>query len=345
MELLLISVKSDISHGGIAVWTDRFLSRCAAQGISCSLVNTELIGSRVETGRRNPFDELVRTLRIFRQLKGQLKSGSFRAAHLNTSCGNFGLFRDLLIARYIKARGIPLVTHYHCDIPYWIRNGISRRCLGLLARLSDRNLVLCENSRRFMKDNYSLDCVKLSNFVEADTVLDKPRDIRPRVERVFFVGRVEQAKGVEELYAVARQLPHITFQLVGNVCSQVKGWEKPDNVRLLGTLPNDQVITRLDEADLFILPSHTEGCSMALMEAMARGVPAIATDVGANADMLSEDCGIITPKHDIAAMVAAIRAMEDPVLRQTMSRNAVEKVRREYTDRNVDEILAIIENI
>lgn len=345
MKLLLISVKSDISHGGIAVWTDRFMSRCAERGIECSLVNTELIGSRVKTGRRNFFDELVRTLGIFRQLKKQLRAGSFDAAHLNTSCGNFGLFRDHLIARCIKRRGLPLVTHYHCDIPYWIRSGASRRCLGALARLSDRNLVLCENSRRFMQERYGLDCAKLSNFVEKDILLDRQKDISAAVNRIFFVGRVEQAKGAREMYQVARQLPHISFEFVGNVCPQVAAWEKPDNVCLLGALPNEQVIEHLDRADLFLFPSHTEGCSMALMEAMARGVPAIATDVGANADMLSGGCGIITEKHDVQAMVEAVLALEDPALRAQMSQNAVQKVRREYTETNVDKIISLIETI
>lgn len=345
MKLLLISVKSDISHGGIAVWTDRFLSRCTRLGIGCSLVNTELIGSRVETGRRNFFDELVRTLGIFRQLKAQLKSEDFDAAHLNTSCGNFGLFRDYLIARRIKRRGLPLVTHYHCDIPYWIRSGLSRRCLGALARLSDRNLVLCENSRRFMQAQYGLDCTRLSNFVEESIVLEGSRSIRPSVQRIYFVGRVEQAKGAREMYQLARQLPHITFELVGNVCPEVAAWEKPENVRLLGSLPNEQVIAHLDGADIFLLPSHTEGCSMALMEAMARGVPAIATDVGANGDMLSGNCGIVTGKQDVQAMVDAVLALEDPQLRAQMSQNAVEKVRREYTGKNVDKIISIIQSI
>ena len=80
---------------------------------------------------------------------------------------------------------------------------------------------------------------------------------------------------------------------------------------------------------------------MALMEAMARGLPCVATDVGANADML-DGCGMIVEKHDVDAMVQAIRKLEDPTLRREKSRKCVEKVKNCYTDENVDKIVALI---
>ena len=64
MNLLLISVKSDVAAGGIAVWTDCFLSHCRQKGITCHLVNTEVIGRRNHTVRRHLWDEIIRTARI-----------------------------------------------------------------------------------------------------------------------------------------------------------------------------------------------------------------------------------------------------------------------------------------
>ncbi len=71
MKLLLISVKSESSRGGIATWTDRFLNNCEAHDIYCDLVNTETVGKRqtLGTARRNLFDEIGRTRRIFCDLK------------------------------------------------------------------------------------------------------------------------------------------------------------------------------------------------------------------------------------------------------------------------------------
>lgn len=345
MKLLLISVKSDVARGGIAVWTERFLTRCSQLNIDCSLVNTELIGKRVCNGKRRLWDELLRTHRIFRELKHLLKTQSFDAAYLNTSCGNFGLFRDYQLGKIISGKRIPLVTQYHCEIPYWIRRTASQRCLGRLVRLSRENLVLCQNSKNFLQAHYGVDAVKIPNFVEKTIVLSENKEISPQVERICFVGRVSEAKGANELFQIAKALPDIYFDLIGSISSAVAAWEKPENVELSGDISNAQVIKRLDKADLFLFPSHTEGCSMALMEAMARGVPAIATDTGANADMLAGGCGIVVNKQDVSGMIAAIRELDDPKRRKEMSCLTVKKAKENYTEKNVDKILSIVEQL
>ena len=332
MKLLLISVKSQISRGGIAVWTDRFLSRCAGHGIDCTLVNTEIVGKRAVQGtaHRSIVDEIIRTRRIFKDLKKALKE-HHDAAHLNTSCGTFGLFRDYLIARKITSKGIPLVTHYHCDIPYWIHNPVSRAVLGKLATLSHQNLVLCENSRRYLQEQFGIESGKVPNFLEDTLIQKETKRTKENPERIFFVGRVEEAKGAAEMYALAKRFPKLCFVLVGEISQQVAQWEKPENILLLGGMPHSQVIEQLDQADIFLFPSHSEGFSVALMEAMARGIPCIATDVGANADMLADGCGIVVAKGDVDAMEQAIAQLQDAQLRSEMSCRAVNKVRTYYT--------------
>ncbi len=325
------------------MWTERYLSRCEAHGIDCTLVNTEIVGKRAQQGtaKRSIADEIVRTRRIFKDLKTALK-GQYDAAHLNTSCGTYGLFRDYLAARYIKKKGIPLVTHYHCDIPYWIHNPVSRTVLSKLAKLSDRNLVLCENSRRYLEEQFGVESVKVPNFIEDTLVRSTPKDIKENLQHIFFVGRVEEAKGAAEMYKLAKRFPELTFELVGEVSARVATWEKPDNVLLPGGMSHEQVVARLDEADLFLFPSHSEGFSVALMEAMARGIPAIATDVGANGDMLADGCGVVVPKSDVDAMEQAIRSLYDPDKRKEISCQAVEKVRTSYA---TDAVLSLLKSM
>ena len=87
----------------------------------------------------------------------------------------------------------------------------------------------------------------------------------------------------------------------------------------------------MDDADLFLLPSHSEGFSIALVESMARGLPAIATDVGAAADMLADGCGIVVPRGDVDAMEQAICQMKDADRRAAISQTAVAKTKATYT--------------
>ncbi|MBQ9805820.1 MAG: glycosyltransferase family 4 protein [Clostridia bacterium] len=332
MKLLLISVKSTVSRGGIATWTERFLDKCGAHGMSCDLVNIEAVGKRAEQGtaKRNLKDEFVRTRRIFKDLKSCLKNKRYDAVHLNSSCGSFGLFRDYLIAKRIKKKKLRLIVHFHCDIPYWIKSSASQKYLGKLLALSDERLILCENSRVYLEKTYGVSSTKVPNFVDESSVLQSPKTIRETLKKVMFVGRISEAKGAEEIYALARLFPEISFCLIGDASNAVLAWEKPDNITLTGGKPHDEVLKYLNDADLFLFPSHSEGFSLALTEAMAMGVPAIATDVGANADMLADGCGMVVSVGDVDAMADAIRALSDPEQRRLMSERAVKKVREQY---------------
>jgi glycosyltransferase involved in cell wall biosynthesis len=153
---------------------------------------------------------------------------------------------------------------------------------------------------------------------------------------------VEPQKGAAEIYELARRFPNLTFALVGAVRESVAQWDKPENVQLLGGMPHEQVLEQMDASDLFLFPSHSEGFSIALVESMARGLPAVATDVGAAADMLADGCGIVVPKGDIDAMEQAICRLQERTARKRMSAAAVEKVRRCYT---LDAVMKLLVSI
>lgn len=334
MKLLLISPKQENSGGGIAVWTDIFLDNCDANGICVRLLNTAAIGARLENGsaKRNILDEVKRTAGIFRALKRQIKAEKYDAVHLNTSCGEFGIIRDYLTAKRIKKKQpeARLIVQYHCDIPVQIRSDRAKKYLGKLLSLADKNLVLCTTSAQYLKNNYGRDSVTVPNFMNEKQVFEGEREINPKIKRAFFVGRVQKSKGAPEIYELARRMPDIEFRLAGALSSAMAEITPPKNVTLLGPTDHDAVLSEMDLADIFIFPSHTEGFSVALMESMARGLPAVATSVGANADMLSAGCGSIVPVGDVDGMVSAIEKMAARDVRESMSKNALARVRKSY---------------
>ena len=338
MNVLLISPKMSVSVGGIATWTEHYLAKCNQYDLNCTLINTEKGTEKTFAG----WSEIARTRRILNDLHQSLSNQKLDIAHLNTSCGPFGLFRDYIVAQRIHKYGIPVVTHYRCDIPFWIKNPLKRYVLKKLARLSCLNFVLCENSHSYLKQ-FNIDSIKVPNCVDPYVVADKPKNINDTCTRIFFVGRVSTDKGATEIYELARRFPEKQFALAGSVVSPINTWKQPANVQLLGHLTSSSIMQQLDQSDLFLFPSHTEGFSIALIEAMARGVPCLAFDsVGANSDMLADNCGVTVPFKDVDAMEQAIRELEDPAKRKTISENAIAKVRSQYT---TDAVLSLFKKL
>lgn len=331
MRVLLISAKSKVSKGGIVVWTEHYAAGCEQADIQCDIVNSAMIGERAlhGTAKRNLKDEIIRMRNMFSQLKMFLHSNSYDIAHLNTNIGMFGIIRDYYLAKKIVKGNIPLVVHFHCDVPYWVTNRVTRYYIKKLLAISNANFVLCENSSRFLKESFGADSIKIANFVE-EAMLAQSKSCHSEIKQAVFVGRVSKAKGAKEIFELAGSFPQIQFLLIGEVSTEIAELKMPDNLNLLGMLPHAEVLDYMDHSDIFLFPSHTEGFSLALAEAMARGLPVIATDVGANRDMIENKGGIIIPVGDVSAMRTALLGIEDAKVRHEMSKWNIEKVQNEY---------------
>lgn len=91
------------------------------------------------------------------------------------------------------------------------------------------------------------------------------------------------------------------------------------DVTFLGQLPAGAAIRQeLDRADIFLMPSRTEGLPRALVEAMARGLPCIASRVGGIPELLPDEA--LAPPGDAAALASIIaRACQEPAWRRQMA--------------------------
>ena len=154
----------------------------------------------------------------------------------------------------------------------------------------------------------------LPNAVESSWLVSEPGETGETV-RFIFVGRYEYRKGFAELYAalkaISAAVPN-TFQvkIVGPIpeTARIKLPELSYTGLIRGAEPMQAL---MDDADILVLPSHSEGLPTVILEAMARGLAVIATDVGAVKDLVSEENGWIIPprkEKDLeAAMAAALR--------------------------------------
>ena len=77
--------------------------------------------------------------------------------------------------------------------------------------------------------------------------------------------------------------------------------------RRLARLARSGIADYLRALDVFVLPSLNEGISNTILEAMATGLPVIATDVGGNPELLTPDTGKLVPRSDPLAMAQAMK--------------------------------------
>lgn len=172
----------------------------------------------------------------------------------------------------------------------------------------------------------------MPNFISADFI-SNGKIINNSIKRVVYVGQVRKSKGVDSIIEVAKNNKKIFFDIVGPLTSEYDeaALSRIENIVLHGAQKKEYVKKILDKADIFLFPTKSEGFSLALLEAMARGLPVITTDVGANKDMIEDKGGVIVPINNSNAIDTAIQRMSDKNIREQMSKFNVEKVERNYT--------------
>jgi len=103
-----------------------------------------------------------------------------------------------------------------------------------------------------------------------------------------------------------------------------------DGVRLLGE--RGDAVRLMQSADLLVLPSHFEGLSNALLEAMAAGCPVVASAVGGTPELVDDErTGLLFPAGDAGALAAAIARLADPALRARLARAGHEHAVRHHS--------------
>lgn len=153
-------------------------------------------------------------------------------------------------------------------------------------------------------------------ITQAVTNLSLPHDAHLSV----FTGRLHPSKGLKYLLdawpSVLVDHPEAHLWLVGvgpdekALRSQIRRLRLPERVRIIG--PFDNVDDVLSAADLYILPSLQEGMSLALLEAMASGLPVVATDIPGNREVVAPgETGLLVPPQDSGEMSAAVCRLID----------------------------------
>lgn len=211
-------------------------------------------------------------------------------------------------------------------------NRLMRVLANLLFPFASGLILQTERSRDFFSGRVGERAVILPNSLNPDFV--KPRYEGERERRIVSVGRMDANKNHEMMIrafaALRDRYPEYVLTIYGDgeLHSYLKGLAEElgvsERVELPGVIPN--VAERIEKAAMFLLTSYSEGVSNALIEALATGLPVIATDVpsGGTVELMSDGVnGLIIPVGDQKALEAAMdRLLADPAYAQQLGREA-----------------------
>lgn len=236
---------------------------------------------------------------------------------------------------------------HHIKIVHTIHSMPIRECTGIARKLiralyKRRRIVPVAISEIIMEQTavqYNLPVYYIETIYNPVNVgkfsIASRRKVRDGITFVN-VARFSELKNqsflVEAFSRVLKELPTAHLVLVGDgelraqVETKVMELHLEEFISFTGLIPN--VVDILMQSDIFVLPSRFEGLPLSILEAMAAGLPVIATSVGGVPDIVKGN-GILIDEGDIKGLTKAmLKLAEDERLRRAMSKVAINEVKK-----------------
>lgn len=182
--------------------------------------------------------------------------------------------------------------------------------------------------------------VEVKRFAGRDPAFKERLGIAPATPLVATIGRLHEQKGIAGFIRAAASIghtrPECRFLIVGSgpleaeLRALAKQFHVEGHLTFLGYC--DDIPAVLRASDVFVLPSLWEGMPNAVLEAMAAGVPVVATRVEGTVDLIEhEQTGLLVMPRDIPGLVSSIlRILDEPPLAARLGEAAQERVRAHF---------------
>jgi glycosyltransferase involved in cell wall biosynthesis len=299
----------------------------------------------------------------FAQLLRVMRRGRYHIVHVHTPIAQ--------VLGRIAARlaGVPLIIYtshgfqFHQSRPRWMRWAILQmeRWLGRWA--TDLLFTQSAEDAQTATDLHIVPAdrvVWIGNGVEVerfgpDRVLTTGRaalGLRERDRVIGFVGRVVREKGVVELIEAMAQVraavPEARLLIIGDTLASDTDAAAKAAIRhrialhglehaVIFTGFRDDVAAMLPLLDIFVLPSWREGMPRTILEAMASGLPVVATNIrGCREEVIDGETGLLVPPRDPATLAdALIRLLSQPTLARQLGTAGRRRAFEVYDERLV----------
>lgn len=274
---------------------------------------------------------------------------------------------DIIHAQFYSIGAIAAVLKKRYKVPFVITEHSSKLNTDL-QNISQLDLNLAKSAYqcadKLIAVSHALAANLKNNFQEEATVIPNIVDVSqfqyvertPKDDFTFIsVGNLVKIKGFDQLleaFAEAFKADNaVKLSIVGdgpeleNLQNTVTRLNLNGKVSLLRTIGRNRIKSFYQEGDAFVLASHSETFGVVFIEAMATGLPVIATSCGGPNDIVTENAGYLIPVDDRQALVSALQAMRNNAYNFNsleISRNCIEKYSPETVGRQIIEAYASV---
>ena len=235
-----------------------------------------------------------------------------RIVHIHTASDN-GFRRNIPFVNLAAAMGRKVVLHIHSGRfnEYYEKHHeqvekVFAKCAVVVA--------LTKEIKAFYEKMGCRKVVIINNIIEHPEQREIKKD--DKAIHLLYLGVITQTKGIYDLIdVIAEHKEEFTGRLVlhvgGNkevdkLQSLITAHHLENVVKFEGWVSGDKKTELLNQCDVFILPSYTEGVPISILEALSYGKYVVATNVGGVSDIVDEKCGTMLPPQNKEALYKAL---------------------------------------
>jgi len=289
-------------------------------------------------GDEHAWGKLRRHHRQVDTLRRVMRESRAGVVHVHT-CSGFSFYRsivDLQVARQLSRRTVLHVHGARFEEFYAEASGPARWCIGWGLSRADRVVALSPSWRETLLAMAPSAAVTVVENAVAPVEVRGDRDPTTHCQFVMLA-RMDVWKGIDDALEAARALSQrgVAFRLTlagpegtaGNGASlyrRIRSLELDDCVHYVGAVEGVAKARLLGEADVYLMPSHHEGMPISVLEALAHGLPVVATRVGSLPEVIEEGVtGRLVPPQSPSALADAMSVFAcDESLRRRVGRAA-----------------------
>jgi glycosyltransferase involved in cell wall biosynthesis len=317
---VLLVGKGYPDRGGIPTFLEMLQTGDLASRYELTFLNVAHHG--VPEGGEVTTGNVVRTLRDAWSVLVQAKGHDI--VHLHSALApTVTMLRAGLLALAGRLGGCAVVVHAHGgNLESWVDTPVRRGILRLSMLPAHRVVAVWSAGERALIGVLGRRKVRLvDNGVDCTRYLDPEPPHDP--PRVLYVGLLTPRKGVLDLLEASRLLTahgvRHEVRLLGGTPDEGPAAAVPvleaarDHATMLGTRAPEDMPPEYAAADVFCLPSWWEAMPLSVLEAMAAGLPVVATDVGDVARLVTPECGRVVPVKSPELLAEALRPLLEDV--------------------------------